>query len=360
MACKPRAAATRAAAPCTRAVAAFRPSRMQVRVAAEAPATPAAPAAPSSGVEKSIPSLKAIKDIEAIKNILPHRYICLIINDGTLHARSCARCFGTAYSGRRNWCSPITLFLELRRRALRAARSCSAVQAALSALCREQLGARRERLGCSVGVTRHPPPGRRCRYPFLLVDRVVELEIEKYAVGYKNVTMNDNFFTGHFPERAIMPGTLPSSCQAATPRSFSRARPHASCWFPSRGIPPFALPRSPRTRVHINAQVKRVRPTQSGVLQIEAMAQLGGIVMLNPDDTASKNQFFFGGIEGCRFRKPVVPGDTLVSGGREGQQRDKGCSGILLRSGRAARPSFPAGTATLTRASCARLCDRLR
>lgn len=43
------------------------------------------------------------------------------------------------------------------------------------------------------------------------------------------------------------------------------------------------------------------------------MAQLGGIAMLDPSDTAAKNQFFFGGIEGCRFRKPVVPGDTLVS-----------------------------------------------
>ncbi len=44
------------------------------------------------------------------------------------------------------------------------------------------------------------------RYPFLLVDRVVEVEYGKYAVGYKNVTINDNFFTGHFPERPIMPG----------------------------------------------------------------------------------------------------------------------------------------------------------
>ncbi|GFR40736.1 hypothetical protein Agub_g1346 [Astrephomene gubernaculifera] len=92
------------------------------------------------------------------------------------------------------------------------------------------------------------------RYPFLLVDRVVEWEKEKYAVGYKCVTINDNFFTGHFPERPIMPG----------------------------------------------------------VLQIEAMAQLAGIVMLDPEDTAAKGLFFFGGIEGCRFRKPVVPGDVLM------------------------------------------------
>ena len=45
-----------------------------------------------------------------------------------------------------------------------------------------------------------------CRYPFLLVDRVVELEPQKFAVGYKCVSANDNFFTGHFPERKIMPG----------------------------------------------------------------------------------------------------------------------------------------------------------
>jgi len=44
------------------------------------------------------------------------------------------------------------------------------------------------------------------RYPFLLVDRVVEVEYGKSAVGYKNITVNDQFFNGHFPERAIMPG----------------------------------------------------------------------------------------------------------------------------------------------------------
>ncbi len=56
------------------------------------------------------------------------------------------------------------------------------------------------RLNCIVGS--------HCRFPFLLVDRVVELEPEKYAVGYKNVTINDNFFPGHFPQRAIMPGRI--------------------------------------------------------------------------------------------------------------------------------------------------------
>merc|ERR1711937_761575 len=90
------------------------------------------------------------------------------------------------------------------------------------------------------------------RYPFLLVDRIVDYEQGKQAVGLKNVTINDNFFTGHFPTRPIMPG----------------------------------------------------------VLIVEALAQVGGIAMMDPDDP--KENFFFGGIDGCKFRKPVVPGDTLM------------------------------------------------
>lgn len=95
------------------------------------------------------------------------------------------------------------------------------------------------------------------RYPFLLVDRVLEWEYGKYAVGYKCVTVNDNFFPGHFPQRAIMPG----------------------------------------------------------VLQVEAMAQLAGIVMLDPQagsESEQNNNFFFGGVDGCKWRKPVVPGDVLM------------------------------------------------
>lgn len=49
-----------------------------------------------------------------------------------------------------------------------------------------------------------------CRYPFLLVDRVVELEPQKYAVGYKCVSAGDHFFVGHFPDRKIMPGEAPA------------------------------------------------------------------------------------------------------------------------------------------------------
>lgn len=92
------------------------------------------------------------------------------------------------------------------------------------------------------------------RFPFLLVDRVIEYQPGVTAVGIKNVTINDNFFPGHFPERPIMPG----------------------------------------------------------VLMVEAMAQVGGLVMLQPEVGGSRENFFFAGIDKVRFRKPVIAGDTLV------------------------------------------------
>lgn len=92
------------------------------------------------------------------------------------------------------------------------------------------------------------------RFPFLLVDRVIELTPGVSAVAIKNVTINDNFFPGHFPDRPIMPG----------------------------------------------------------VLMVEAMAQVGGVVMLNPEVGGSKENFFFAGVDKVRFRKPVIAGDTLV------------------------------------------------
>jgi 3-hydroxyacyl-[acyl-carrier-protein] dehydratase len=92
------------------------------------------------------------------------------------------------------------------------------------------------------------------RFPFLLVDRVIEYNPGESAVAIKNVTINDNFFPGHFPQRPIMPG----------------------------------------------------------VLMVEAMAQVGGIVMLQPDVGGSKESFFFAGVDKVRFRKPVIAGDTLV------------------------------------------------
>ena len=89
------------------------------------------------------------------------------------------------------------------------------------------------------------------RYPFLLVDRIIELELSKKIVGIKNVTYNEPFFTGHFPEKPIMPG----------------------------------------------------------VLIIEAMAQVGGVLAFSTHTDA--NAVFFMSIEKAKFRKPVVPGDQL-------------------------------------------------
>jgi 3-hydroxyacyl-[acyl-carrier-protein] dehydratase len=90
------------------------------------------------------------------------------------------------------------------------------------------------------------------RPPFLLVDRIVEIEDGVRAVGLKNVTMNEPFFVGHFPSKPIMPG----------------------------------------------------------VLIVEAMAQVGAVVILRQPEHAGKI-VYFAGIDGMRFKKPVVPGDTL-------------------------------------------------
>lgn len=91
------------------------------------------------------------------------------------------------------------------------------------------------------------------RYPLLLVDRLLEHEPGKRAVGLKNVTVNEPQFTGHFPERPIMPG----------------------------------------------------------VLIVEAMAQLGALLMLQMAEHQGKLALF-AGIDNCRFRGMVVPGDQLI------------------------------------------------
>ncbi len=91
------------------------------------------------------------------------------------------------------------------------------------------------------------------RYPFLLVDRIVEVEPGRRVVGLKNVTINEPFFQGHFPGHPIMPG----------------------------------------------------------VLIIEAMAQVGGILAYKSSQVSDPQIVFFLGIDKAKFRKPVYPGDQL-------------------------------------------------
>ena len=91
------------------------------------------------------------------------------------------------------------------------------------------------------------------RYPILLVDRILEFEDRKRVVGIKNVTFNEPFFQGHFPGHPIMPA----------------------------------------------------------VLIIEAMAQCGGVLLLNSVDNPENKLMYFVGIDKARFRKPVLPGDQL-------------------------------------------------
>lgn len=92
------------------------------------------------------------------------------------------------------------------------------------------------------------------RYPFLLLDRVIELEPGRRVVGVKNVTINEPFFQGHFPGHPIMPG----------------------------------------------------------VLILEAMAQAGGVLLLTSVDEPRGKLVYFSGIDGARFRRPVLPGDVLT------------------------------------------------
>jgi beta-hydroxyacyl-ACP dehydratase FabZ len=91
------------------------------------------------------------------------------------------------------------------------------------------------------------------RYPFLLVDRITELEPEKRIVGLKNVTVNEPFFQGHFPGAPVMPG----------------------------------------------------------VLIIESMAQVAGVLIYRDLPDREKKLIYFTGIDNAKFRRPVIPGDQL-------------------------------------------------
>ena len=92
------------------------------------------------------------------------------------------------------------------------------------------------------------------RYPFLLVDKIIETDGFSRMVGLKNVTVNEPFFQGHFPGHPVMPG----------------------------------------------------------VLQVEALAQVGVVLLLSGDQDRNSKLVYFSGIDKCRFRHPVIPGDQLI------------------------------------------------
>ncbi|MGB6034471.1 MAG: 3-hydroxyacyl-ACP dehydratase FabZ, partial [Bacteroidota bacterium] len=92
------------------------------------------------------------------------------------------------------------------------------------------------------------------RYPFLLIDKIIDFQMDEKIVGVKNVTVNEPFFEGHFPEQPVMPG----------------------------------------------------------VLILEAMAQTGGILLLNGVENPGDKLVFFMSINNVKFRRPVTPGDQLV------------------------------------------------
>ena len=103
------------------------------------------------------------------------------------------------------------------------------------------------------------------RYPFLLVDRILDTDNQTYMVGLKNVTINEPFFQGHFPDHPVMPG----------------------------------------------------------VLLVEALAQVGVVLLLTGDQSRNSKLVYFSGIDKCRFRQPVFPGDQLRMEVSVLKQRDR-------------------------------------
>lgn len=103
------------------------------------------------------------------------------------------------------------------------------------------------------------------RYPFLLIDRILETDGATYMVGLKNVSINEPFFQGHFPDHPVMPGAL----------------------------------------------------------LVEAMAQVGVALLLGNDPDRQSKLVYFASIDRCRFRRPVVPGDQLRIEVRVIKQRNR-------------------------------------
>ncbi len=103
------------------------------------------------------------------------------------------------------------------------------------------------------------------RYPFLLVDRILETDGSTHMVGLKNVTINEPFFQGHFPDHPVMPG----------------------------------------------------------VLLVEALAQVGVVLLLLGDQNRADKLVYFSAIDKCRFRQPVIPGDQLKIEVTVLKQRDR-------------------------------------
>jgi UDP-3-O-[3-hydroxymyristoyl] N-acetylglucosamine deacetylase/3-hydroxyacyl-[acyl-carrier-protein] dehydratase len=105
------------------------------------------------------------------------------------------------------------------------------------------------------------------RYPFLLVDRIIEIEPKKRVVGIKNVTINEPFFQGHFPGHPIMPG----------------------------------------------------------VLIVESMAQVGGMLLMDELDEPGDKVVYFMTLDNIKFRRPVIPGDQLRAEVEMVQLRGRTC-----------------------------------